>query len=156
MKPENFSYDDFQSLIDFEKKVFPGEGWDMEYYKEALSGSPSIIKVIRENGQIVGYFYDALYQIEFPDGEKSLCGEVASIAVDEKHRGSGLAKELLKEAVLELEKMDAPRIVIFTKTNNYAMQGLARKIGFEVTGYWQNFYGSDHAFLVELKKEVKE
>ena len=150
---ENFSENQIDELVDFEKKVFPGEGWNSEYYKKAISESPSVIKVVREKGRIIGYFYDAVYQIDFPDGTKSIAGEIASIAVDKEYRGKGLSERLLEKAIHELEEMRSPRIVLFTKTNNRAMQGLARKMGFKITGYYQDFYeeGKD-AFLMELSR----
>jgi ribosomal protein S18 acetylase RimI-like enzyme len=60
-------------------------------------------------------------------------GELYDVVVDPDHRRQGVGTELLSAAMAALEKMGAPRVVLFTAEKNHIAQAIFATAGFRRT-----------------------
>lgn len=83
------------------------------------------IKVLRENGQLVGFV--AYYMKNF------FLGQLLFLAVNPDFRGKGYAQQLMKYAIDDMKQMGASMITLVTRTSNLSAQAVYKKSGFVVT-----------------------
>jgi RimJ/RimL family protein N-acetyltransferase len=67
---------------------------------------------------------------------------VTDVVVTREERHKGIATALLLSAQKWAMQRDAARIVAETTSKNYAMIALAQKLGFEFSGYHNQYYPS--------------
>ncbi|MCX5922897.1 MAG: GNAT family N-acetyltransferase [Candidatus Dependentiae bacterium] len=83
------------------------------------------IKVLRENGQFVGF---AAYYKKTPTE-----GMLLFLAVKKEFRGKGYGAKLAQYALDDLKKMGISKVTLVTRTNNLSAQAVYRKLGFAET-----------------------
>ena len=137
----NFKEGDLMHILNMDRAIFSTDLWDEETYRESIANYPTSIKFLEKDGRKIGYFYNSIYPVKMHDGSIVTAGEVASVAVLNEFRGRNLGNYLFKEAVSELKRMNAHPILIHTRVDNFPMQGVAKKQGFEIVGTIQNYYG---------------
>ena len=81
---------------------------------------------------IVGYVYGCLeprnWNLLLDD-----CGKLHDLFVDDSARHKGVGKALVRAAVDHLRDMGASQVVLYSATQNSAMQRLATELGFRTT-----------------------
>ncbi len=87
--------------------------------------------VAEEGGKVVG-FLDLLIWDDIGHGEK--VGLVTNLVVDERVRGRGIGKTLLREAIQYCNDQGAVELHVWTDTDNREALGLYRKLGFSNRG----------------------
>jgi ribosomal protein S18 acetylase RimI-like enzyme len=99
----------------------------------AQIGREAAVLLVAEAGaDILGYVYAAL---EGPDwmALRGPAGVIYDIIVDPAHRQQGVGKRLLGDALAALTARGAPRVVLFTATQNQPAQQLFAGFGFRST-----------------------
>jgi ribosomal protein S18 acetylase RimI-like enzyme len=122
---------------DFDAKRFiaPGPGTEHGYGRFLASqiGREEAIVLVAADGDVVlGYAYAALEGNDWL-ALRGPAGVIHDIIVEPGHRRAGIATMLL-DAILEaLTRRGAPRVVLFTATQNAAAQRLFAAAGFRST-----------------------
>src|SRR5258708_35007614 len=109
---ETLNREDIPSLLELEKQAFPIDHWSEEVFNRELADNPDCIRVMKQNGVIIGYIYTEIHDVTLANGSKERVGEIGSIAVLEDFRGKGLGEKLFRYGIAKLQKMKAPRIII--------------------------------------------
>jgi ribosomal protein S18 acetylase RimI-like enzyme len=91
-----------------------------------------IVLVAERRGEVVGYAYGGVEGNDYMV-LRGPAGEVYDVVVDPDHRRQGVGSELLSAALAALEKMGAPRVVLFTAEKNHIAQAIFAKVGFRRT-----------------------
>jgi ribosomal protein S18 acetylase RimI-like enzyme len=84
-----------------------------------------IIKVLRENNQLVGFI--CYYLKNF------FLGQVLFVDVKPEFRGKGYAQQLMKHAIADMKKQGATMITLVTRTSNTSAQAVYKKLGFTIS-----------------------
>lgn len=80
-------------------------------------------------------------------------GEIATIAVDEKFRGRGLAHQLIKAALHEATRRGAETMFLEVRPANSIARHLYEKCGFAPVGLRKNYYqNGDDAIIMKWNK----
>lgn len=138
---EPFRISDLPSLVKLEKAAFPVDYWGKEDFLEELAMDPECLRVIRANGRVIGYVHSEIRRVRGKNGQIQRIGEIGSIAVDKNYRGKKLGEKLFTFGVKRLRELNASRIIINTRLDNYPMKTLAEtKFGFEVNRVIRNLY----------------
>ena len=109
----------------------PEEGY-RRFLGGELADPRAVVVVAEESGTVTGYAYGRMEPRNWND-LLDACGKVHDVYVDESARGQGTATRLMRELILRLEAMGAPRVVLLTATQNEAAQRVFARLGFRVT-----------------------
>lgn len=132
---------DLPSLVKLEKQAFPVDYWVKEDFLEELAMDPDCLRVIRDNGRVIGYVHSEIRRVRGSNSRIQRIGEIGSIAVDKNYRGKRLGEKLFTFGVKRLKELKASRIIINTRLDNHPMKTLAEnKFGFEVSRVIKNLY----------------
>jgi ribosomal protein S18 acetylase RimI-like enzyme len=88
--------------------------------------------VAERDGVVVGYVYAGLEPLSWKE-LRGPAGFIHDIVVDDTARRSGLARQLLHAAVEWLRDHGAPRVMLWTASQNEHAQHLFDSIGFRRT-----------------------
>jgi ribosomal protein S18 acetylase RimI-like enzyme len=131
----------------FDPKRFmsPGPGSERGYARflgTQLDDPEAVVLVAESDGEVVGYAYAT---IEGPDYNalRGPAGVLHDLVVDPDHRGAGIGRRLLDEALLALAARGAPRVVLSAAEGNAAAQRLFTGAGFRRT-------------MVEMTRELND
>ena len=91
-----------------------------------------IVLVAERAAEVVGYAYGGVEGNDYMV-LRGPAGELYDIVVDPDHRRQGVGTELLTAALAALEKLGAPRVVLFTADKNHIAQAIFAKAGFRRT-----------------------
>lgn len=89
------------------------------------------LKAEDAGGQILGFSLTRVVADE---------AELLSIAVDEKHRGKGIALAMLEETLVQTKKLGAAKIFLEVAVDNDSAIGLYKKAGFKIIGKRPAYY----------------
>lgn len=101
----------------------PLEPFRAEFDKLLANG---LFYVAEREGQIAGFC--RIVQLE---GRMRHVGHLGTVAVDPKHQGSGLAREMIAAAVEQFRALGVRRIELQTEEDNPRGLAFYRKMGFE-------------------------
>jgi ribosomal-protein-alanine N-acetyltransferase len=152
MLPEGFHLrdmrlDDLDQVADLDRRSFPLP-WSLSSYRyEVLHSKISHCWVVETNQNTrpiivaVMVFYHILDEVH-----------IATIAVDERYRRSGIASVLIGELLEYCRVSKAQRVFLEVRLSNLAAQALYRKHGFIFNGVRKGYYSDNHedALLMEL------
>jgi len=97
------------------------------------SGRPDkIVLVAEKEGEVVGYAYGGVEGNDYMV-LRGPAGELYDVVVDPGHRREGIGTRLLNAALAELERLGAPRVVLFTAARNHGAQAMFAGAGFRRT-----------------------
>lgn len=129
-------------ILEIERSSFSENGFSARAIKYHIEKNLTL--VARVGSRICGY-------LVLSPLTKTKQRRVYSIAVDPEYRGVGVGVSLMKRA----EKMSRARsIVLEVDETNISARNMYEKIGFEVFGRYENYYGSTDA--LRMKKVIKK
>jgi len=91
-----------------------------------------IVLVAEKAGEVVGYAYGGVEGNDYMV-LRGPAGELYDVVVDPEHRREGIGTRLLDAALAELERLGAPRVVLFTAEKNHGAQAMFAGAGFRRT-----------------------
>ncbi len=135
-----FSFSDLDSILQIERQSFPKSPYDWATFINLHWLYPETFWVYigaegdREGNQILGY-------IIF-----SRDGHIISIAVRAQHRGRGIGKELLEEA---MKTLHSKKLWAEVRKSNQGAQTFYLKMRFQIIGEVPNYYGNEDALIIQ-------
>jgi ribosomal protein S18 acetylase RimI-like enzyme len=106
-----------------------GYAWFLE---TQLNHADAVVLVAERDGTVVGYVYAGLEPLCWKE-LRGPAGFIHDIVVDEAARRSGLARQLLQAAVEWLRARGAPRVMLWTASQNATAKALFDSAGFRKT-----------------------
>ena len=97
-----------------------------------LQEPDTVVYVAERDGGVVGYVWASLEPLSWKE-LRGPAGFIQDIAVDERARQTGVARELLMAAVTWLRAHGAPRVMLWTAMQNERAQRLFHAAGFRDT-----------------------
>jgi ribosomal protein S18 acetylase RimI-like enzyme len=121
----------------FDRQRFLAPGDDPEegyawFLETQLRGPDAVVLVDERDGEIVGYVYASLEPMSWKE-LRGPAGFVHDIVIDEWARGSGAARALLAAAIAWLRDQGAPRVILWTASQNTRAQQIFEAAGFRKT-----------------------
>jgi ribosomal-protein-alanine N-acetyltransferase len=123
---------DLNEIVRIERACF-ADPWTEDSFRRLLDAHSAIF-------QVVGYPPDggvAGYVIAFAVGDDA---ELLNIAVDPRHRGKGLAGQMLDAVVIQLGGCGVKNAFLEVRESNAAARSLYRTRGFTEIGRRRNYY----------------
>jgi ribosomal protein S18 acetylase RimI-like enzyme len=121
----------------FDRQRFLAPGDDPEegyawFLETQLREPDAVVLVDERDGEIVGYVYASLEPMSWKE-LRGPAGFIHDIVVDEGARGSGAARALLAAAIIWLRDHGAPRVILWTASQNTRAQQIFEAAGFRKT-----------------------
>jgi ribosomal protein S18 acetylase RimI-like enzyme len=121
----------------FDRQRFLAPGDDPEegyawFLETQLREPDAVVLVDERDGEIVGYVYASLEPMSWKE-LRGPAGFVHDIVIDEWARGSGAARALLAAAIAWLRDQGAPRVILWTASQNTRAQQIFEAAGFRKT-----------------------
>jgi len=136
-----FQPQDFQRVIDIERKVF--DEHDPYLYMQFYETYPETFIVAEINGIVVGYVAGFLAF----EG----IGRVFSLAVLPAYRNRGAGGSLLKAIIDIFRKMGVFEIILEVRAGNVKARKFYERHRFRQTGIIKNYYYDEDAVLMKLE-----
>lgn len=102
------------------------------YLVSQIGVSSTLVMVAEVAGDVVGYVYADMEGIDWKD-LRGPCGYVHDVFVDQKARGQGAGRALMRAALDWFHSQGATQAVLLTKTGNHHAQALFASLGFRPT-----------------------
>ena len=102
------------------------------YLGSQLKEPAVIVRVAERDGAVIGYTYAGVEGMDYM-ALRGPAGVLYDIVVDPAHRGQGVGKLLLDDALAALAAKGAPRVVLSTAERNESAQRLFARAGFRRT-----------------------
>ena len=102
------------------------------YLGSQLKEPAVIVRVAERGGEVIGYTYAGVEGTDYM-ALRGPAGVLYDIVVDPAHRGQGVGKLLLDDALAALAAKGAPRVVLSTAERNESAQRLFARAGFRRT-----------------------
>ncbi|MEW1844204.1 ribosomal protein S18-alanine N-acetyltransferase [Nonomuraea angiospora] len=124
---------DLPAVMAIERTTFPLDAWSEGMMRGELADMPRsrhyVVALV--DGEIIGYAGLA---------SASDQADVQTIAVLEKHQGTGIGGALLTELLAEAGRRGAREIFLEVRADNPRAQGVYRHYGFEEIGTRRRYY----------------
>jgi ribosomal protein S18 acetylase RimI-like enzyme len=130
--------------FDPQRFMEPGSGTEAGYARflgTQLDGPDAVVLVAERDGAVVGYAYATVEGANY-SALRGPAGVLHDLLVDPAHRGVGIGRALLTEALAALAARRTPRVVLHAAEGNVAAQRLFAASGFRRT-------------MVEMTREVR-
>ena len=121
--------------FDEQRFLRPGAGAQSGYASflgHVLDSEDETVLVAEEGGAIVGYTYAALEPLSWKE-LRGPAGFIHDIAVAEAARQTGIGTKLMEAAIAWLRERGAPRVILWTSSQNAVAHALFRRLGFRDT-----------------------
>jgi ribosomal-protein-alanine N-acetyltransferase len=142
---QDVSIRDLDVLVNIERQCFVEEAFTKKQIKLLLTDYNSIGLVARQSDEIVGFIIGVIC-----GDDKTTNGHIFTIDVLPSHRRKGIGQMLM----IEIERLFAAKGAIASslevREGNVAALSLYHKLGYQVLGRLENYYGKAHG--VFLKK----
>jgi ribosomal-protein-alanine N-acetyltransferase len=106
-------------------------GWGEDEFEQMLSESNTLLHRLRLGRNIIGFAVSRMAEDE---------AEILSIAVDPKHRGRGLSRNLLLTHLGHLAGRGVRIVFLEVEENNQPARQLYNRTGFSVVGRREHYY----------------
>jgi ribosomal protein S18 acetylase RimI-like enzyme len=103
-----------------------------QFLASQMERPDKIVLVAERDGAVVGYAYGGVEGNDYMV-LRGPAGEIYDLVVAGSHRRRGVGGKLLEAALGALEKLGAPRAVLFTAARNEGAQAMFSKCGFRRT-----------------------
>lgn len=141
----NISDDDIPHIAEMELKYF-GQPWSETGIRRYVEEGNMIFIVAKDKDMIAGYCAVLKAYDE---------GDLVSIAVDEDHRRTGIARELLDIACEMAQEQGIETIHLEVRGSNEAAIGLYESEGFVRSGLRKGFYSNPKEDALLYLKKLK-
>jgi ribosomal-protein-alanine N-acetyltransferase len=109
-------------------------GWGEAEFEQMLAERNTLVHRLRQGRKTIGFAVSRLAAEE---------AEILSIAVDEKHRGRGLSRNLLLTHLGHLAGRGVRTVFLEVEENNQPARRLYDRAGFAVSGRRERYYRQD-------------
>ena len=109
-------------------------GWGEGEFEQMLSERNTLVHRLRQGRKTIGFAVSRMAADE---------AEILSIAVDAKHRGRGLSRNLLLTHLGHLAGRGVRTVFLEVEENNQPARRLYDRTGFAVTGRRERYYRQD-------------
>ena len=109
-------------------------GWGEGEFEQMLAERNTLVHRLRQGRKTIGFAASRMAADE---------AEILSIAVDEKHRGRGLSRNLLLTHLGHLAGRGVRMVFLEVEENNQPARRLYDRAGFAVTGRRERYYRQD-------------
>jgi len=133
------SVGDLPAVLAIERASFSNPWTGALFLQELQVAFSRIILARRSGDAVMGYLCRWLVADEV---------HILNVAVDPKHRASGVGRSLMREAIREAEACGAVAVTLEVRRSNAAGRGLYRSFGFEEVGMRANYYGRGEDALI--------
>lgn len=101
---------------------------DLEAFRAVFNGllSSGGFYVVERDGAVAGF-----YRISQFEGRARHVAQLGTLAVDPKHQGSGLAREMVEAALEQMKALGIRRVELQAEADNARGLAFYRKLGFE-------------------------
>jgi [ribosomal protein S18]-alanine N-acetyltransferase len=106
-------------------------GWGESEFEQMLRERNTLVHRLRLGGTVIGFAVSRMAADE---------AEILSIAVDERHRGRGLSRNLLLTHLGHLAGRGVRTIFLEVEENNQPARRLYERLGFAVVGRRERYY----------------
>ncbi len=106
-------------------------GWGEGEFEQMLREPSTLVHRLRLGGKVIGFAASRMAADE---------AEVLSIALDERHRGRGLSRNLLLTHLGHLAGRGVRTIFLEVEENNQPARRLYERLGFTVVGRRERYY----------------
>lgn len=120
---------DRQRFIKPDARAADGYAW---FLGSQLREKDAVVLVAERGGVVVGYVYAGLEPKSWKELREA-AGFIHDVAVEESHRGIGIATALVQGAVLWLHDRGAPRVMLWAAQQNTSAARLFSRLGFRPT-----------------------
>jgi ribosomal protein S18 acetylase RimI-like enzyme len=103
-----------------------------QFLVSKISRSDMVVLLAERAGERVGYAFGGMEGNDFM-ALRGPAGVLYDLVVDPAHRRQGVGSALMEGALDALERLGAPRVLLFTAEKNEAAQALFAKSGFRRT-----------------------
>jgi len=137
--------DDLKKVLDIEKISFPVPWTYNMFFNELTQNRYARYFILEQNNEVMGYF--GLWQ-------KRASLHITNIAVAEKFRRRGYAKNILKFIEKIAATCKIKKISLEVRRSNYIAQNMYRKFGFKVIGFLKNYYHIEKEDALVMEKKL--
>jgi ribosomal-protein-alanine N-acetyltransferase len=109
-------------------------GWDEGEFEQMLAERNTLVHRLRQGRKTIGFAVSRMAADE---------AEILSIAVDPKHRGRGLSRNLLLTHLGHLAGRGVRTVFLEVEENNQPARRLYARAGFAVSGRRERYYRED-------------
>jgi ribosomal-protein-alanine N-acetyltransferase len=123
-------------------------GWGEGEFEQMLSERNTLVHRLRQGRKIIGFAVSRMAADE---------AEILSIAVDAKHRGRGLSRNLLLTHLGHLAGRGIRTVFLEVEENNHPARRLYDKAGFSVAGRRERYYkqpGGEQLNAVLMRRDL--
>ncbi|MDG6999412.1 MAG: ribosomal protein S18-alanine N-acetyltransferase [Nitrososphaerota archaeon] len=148
--------EDLPTVISINWTALP-EHYSDSFFEERLRESPETFLVVEDEAcAIIGYI---MCRIEYGFSHLKRYGlarkgHVVSVAVLEGHRGFGLGRALMEEAMKGMHERGCSEAYLEVRVSNDAAVGLYKKLGYQVVTTHHGYYrDGENAYLMSKQLE---
>jgi ribosomal protein S18 acetylase RimI-like enzyme len=91
-----------------------------------------VVLVAQRSGEVVGYSYVGMEGNDYM-ALRGPAGLLYDLVVDPEHRRQGIGSKLLEASLAALQRLGAPRVLLFTAEKNAAARAMFARAGFRAT-----------------------
>ena len=132
-----------EQVTQLEKNCF-SMPWSVNAISSEINNPLSLWIVATDGDKVVGYV-----------GSQSVMGEadMMNVAVDERYRGRGIAKNLILNLIERLKSNEVYSLTLEVRAGNVAAIGLYNGLGFSQVGRRPNYYSNPKEDALILRRE---
>ena len=135
---------DLDDLMRIEEESFQDERFSRNLLELFINEEEFDAMVCEVEGSVVAYA--AAFT------EPGVRTRILSLAVDEKHRGLGIARRLLREIEFRAKGLGSSAVTLEVRTTNAAAVSLYLEEGYQVKGTIADYYGKGKNALYMAKR----
>lgn len=135
---------DIKQVAELEEKIF-SQPWSEDGLRHYLENGQTLFVVAKHIEDVAGYAAVLCAADE---------GNLVSIAVDEKFRNMGIAREMFDILYEELKDNEVAKIFLEVRKSNKAAINLYKSEGFEETGIRKGFYEKPKEDAILFMKNI--
>jgi ribosomal-protein-alanine N-acetyltransferase len=132
MQVRQFQIGDIDDILAIERESFGRDAWSKKLFMEYFRQYPELFLIVKLGGRTAGYSITCA-------GSRS--AELASIAVDPRHRRRGVGQALLDFTLAELRARRVKTWWLMVDTMNESGRGFYERYGFVRTKIVKSYYG---------------
>lgn len=137
---------DLGRIVELERACFSNP-WSLASFEHELENPISHMRVLETEEGILGHigYWMVLDEVH-----------LLTIAIDEAHRGKGLARFLMHEMITHAKEAGAKHMVLEVRENNESAIRLYERFGFLPAGRIHNYYPEEKQDAIIMRKELED